>query len=156
MHGKIAVVNSSSGIERIRSRGYLRQIRGGGKKNRKKKGKMQESAGGVARVRSRSPFVRSSARPRVERNPRWLARSSRLERARTRVGSSQQPLAYFPFDDWRTPSSAHVTPSTGARRHRSRRSPRPIFASAARRCGRLVLSIDESYVEGLAAGARRS
>lgn len=135
-------------------RGYLHKF--GGKKTEKRKENARHG-GRVARVRSRSPFVRLFVRPSASRTQPSMARSLESTRMRSNgVGSSQQPLAHFPFEDWQTSSNARVTPSTSARRHKSHRSPRPIFASAARRCGRLVLSIDESYVEGLAAGARRS
>lgn len=63
-----------------------------------------------------------AVRPSASRTQPSMPRSSRLERARTRVAAA--PRA-FPFDGWRL--VAHVTRTREARRHKSRRSPRPIL-----------------------------
>jgi len=106
-NGKIYIARKDRRCElacrRIETRGYLHKF--GDKKTEKRKENARHG-GRVARVRSRSPFVRSFVHPSASRTQPSMARSLESTRMRSnRIGSSQQPLAHFPFEDWQTPSN---------------------------------------------------
>lgn len=93
--------------------------------------------------------VQPSVRPRVERSLRWLARSSRLERARTRV-EPEQTLVHFP--------STIGTVLLNRTRARGLISsyPRPILRAPHDVADVLYYRLTKVMWRRLAAGARRS
>lgn len=101
-------------------------------------------AGGVARVRSLIRSHRPSVRPSASRTRPSMARTRSNE---GRVATAA-PRA-FPTDDWQASRRSrypHGRCTNASQNLAVVVHLRPILASAARRCGRLVLSIDESYV----------